>query len=626
MDEKMQKLFSEFPAVTTAEWEALIVKDLKGADYEKRLVWKTNEGIAVRPYYREEDMQSIPWTNVYPADFPFVRGNKPSGNNWLVRQDIKVTDIAAANEKALDILMKGIDALGFELDCDKQYSINEFEALLKNIRADIVELNFSATRQHLELVNFLDELLRKYNRPLDKIYGSMSYDPLIRFSRRGVWYTNEEEDFNTAFELIKAVKNIPNFRVLAVNGHMFTNAGANIVEEMAFSLAIGSEYLSRMTDKGLFIGDVAPRIKFNLAVGSSYFLEMAKLRAYRLLWAQLVNAYGLNDARNGRMFIHAQNTSWNLSIYDAYVNMLRTTTGAMSAILGGVDSFKVLPFNSIYETPTAFAERIARNQQLVIKEEAYLDRITDPAAGSYYIETLTNMLAEEAWKLFLEIDEEGGYLAALRKGSIQKRILATAKKRKQAIATRREILLGTNQFPNFNEQIETELPKAVFMPEDKTDANAEIETIKPFRGAQEFELLRYATDHYSKSNKRPSAWMLTYGNLTMRKARANFASNFFACAGFEVIDNPGFASIEEAIEAARNSKAEIVVICSSDDDYTDNAATIFNALKGSTEVVLAGYPTELVDSLKEAGMEHFIHVRSNVLETLQLFQKRLGII
>jgi len=625
MENTIKKLFSEFPPVTTEQWEEQIMKDLKGADYEKKLIWKTNEGIAVKPYYRAEHLENIPWLKSFPGDFPFIRGNKATGNEWLVRQDIRVDDIKAANEKALDILMKGVDALGFELDCKKHYSIDDIEALLKNIRADIAEINFTGTSQQMEIVGIMDKLVRKYNRPLDKICGSVNFDPISRFSRRGRWYDNEEADFCTAYELIKAAKALPNYRVIAVNGHVFANAGATIAQEMAFTLSAGSEYLTRLTDKGLFIGEVAPKMKFNLAVGSSYFMEMAKIRAYRLLWAQIVNAYGLNDARNGRMFIHAENAGWNFTVYDPHVNLLRTTTSTMSAVLGGIDSFKVLPFDAAYETPTDFAERIARNQQLVLKEESYLDKIADPAAGSYYIENLTRMLVDEAWKLFLKIDEEGGYIAALKKGLIQNMINESARKRDLNIAMRREILLGTNQYPNFNEKIEKELSTDIFSATDKTSAEAEIETIKIYRGAQAFEMLRYKTDIFSKTNKRPTAWMFTFGNVAMRKARATFASNFFACAGFEVVDNLGFKTIEEGIEAAKAQKPEIVVICSADEEYTGNAALIFEALKNEAVVALAGYPTELAEELKAAGMKHFIHVRSNVLETLQAFQEQLGI-
>ncbi len=626
MEQQVNKLFSEFSPVTTEQWEALIQKDLKGADYEKKLVWKTNEGLSVRPYYREEHLAQIPWLHTFPGDFPFVRGNKTSGNNWLVRQDLKVDDVQKSNEKALDVLMKGVDSIGFNLDCNKTYSLEEIEALLKNIRADIAEINLSGSSNHLQLVGIMDQLVRKYNRPMDKIFGSVNFDPILRFSRRGVWYDSEEADFYTAYELIKAAKAMPNYRVIGVNGLIFANAGATTVQEMAFTLAAGAEYLTRLTDKGLFIGDVAPRIKFNLAVGSSYFLEMAKMRAYRMLWAQIVNAYGLNDAKNGRMFIHATNSAWNFTLYDPYVNTLRTTTGTMSAVLGGVDSFAVLPFNAAFEPSNDFSERVARNQQLVLKEESYLDRIADPAAGSYYIENLTQMLVEEAWKLFLKIDEEGGFVEALKKGTIQSQLKESAHKREQNIATRREILLGTNQFPYFGEAKTLPVPATVFEPDDKTmEGSAVIETIQVVRGAQAFEALRYHTDRYSLKKKRPTAFMFTFDNVAMRKARANFACNFFACAGFEVVDNNGFNTVEEGIQKVLSQKPEIVVICSSDEEYAEIALPIYEALKKNTLVALAGYPAGITEELKAAGMEHFIHVKSNVLETLQKFQKQLGI-
>jgi methylmalonyl-CoA mutase len=501
----------------------------------------------------------------------------------------------------------------------------EIELLLKNVRADIAEINFFHSSQHLEIVGMIEKLVRKYNRDFDKINGSVSFDPLGCYARKGVWYRSEEEDFDTASQIVKAAVKLPYLRLIGVNGHIFTNAGASIVQEIAFTLSMGSEYLTRLTDKGFLIGQVSPRLKFNLAVGSNYFMELAKLRAYRLLWAKLVNAYGLFDSMNGRMFIHATNACWNLSLYDPYVNMLRTTTGTMSAVLGGVDSFTVKPFNAVFETPTDFSERIARNQQLVIKEESYFDKVADPAAGSYYIEKLTESLVAEAWKLFLELDAQGGFVANLKSGHIQKLITESAAKRNMNIATRKDILLGVNQYPNAAEIIKTDVDKSVFMADDITDDAALIETIKTYRGAQAFEMLRYKTDLYSRTAKRPVAWLLTFGNLAMRKARANFATNFFACAGFEIVDNPGFESIERGIEACLEAKPEIVVICSSDEDYVESAMKIFDALKDTTTVVLAGYPTDLVEQLRAAGMEHFIHMRSNVLQTLQGFQKIIGI-
>ena len=356
------------------------------------------------------------------------------------------------------------------------------------------------------------------------------------------------ENLKTVIEKTRALKN---FRVVAVNGKFFANSGSSIVQELAFSLSQGAEYLTQLTELGLSVDEVAKNIKFNFGVGNNYFMEIAKLRAARLLWAKIVEAYGPECNCAAKLVAHSETNSYNLTVYDPYVNMLRTQTEAMSAALGGAHSVTVLPFNAIYEDTTEFSERIARNQQLLLKEESHLDKIADPSAGSYYIESLTDSLANEAWKLFLEIQEKGGFIAAFKEGFIQNAIKTTAAKRDQNIALRRDNLLGTNQFPNFTEKMTKELDASIFQPMDLSEENSEVETLKPYRGAQAFEVLRYKTDVHSKENKRPLAFMLTIGNLAMRKARAQFSCNFFAVAGFDVIDNNGFATAEEGVAAAK---------------------------------------------------------------------------
>ena len=303
--------------------------------------------------------------------------------------------------------------------------------------------------------------------------------------------------------------------------------------------------------------------------------------------------------------------------------MLRTQTEAMSAALGGAHSITVLPFNAIYEDPTIISERIARNQQILLKEESYFDKVSDPAAGSYYIETLTNSLVEQVWKLFLTVQEKGGFIAAFRQGFIQKEIKEMAAKRNLNIALRRENLLGTNQFPNFNEKITAEFDGSLFEPVDLTEEDADVETLKPYRGAQDFEALRYTTDVYSKSNKRPSVFMLTIGNLAMRKARSQFSCNFFAVAGFTVTDNNGFDTIEEGVAAAKAAGADIVVLCSSDEEYPELALKTAELLKKEI-LVVAGDPA-CRPELEEKGVKNFISMKSNILKELQGYQEMLGI-
>ena len=610
-----KKLFEEFPPVTTEQWEAVIEKDLKGADYNKKLVWKTAEGFQVRPYYRAENLKDIPWLDTKPGEFPYIRSTKKEGNDWLVCEDIVVKDYHEANQKALDALNRGATALSFRLEYDKPYDAVEISGLLNGIVAEAVEINFYNNKYHLPLLEMMSKI--------PGIRGSLNYDPLTRYIRRGTWFINENTDMELAAILSKA--EIPNVQTIGVNAHVFTNAGATISQEMGIALAVGVEYIEQLLAKGMTIDEIAPKMRFNVAVGQTYFMEMAKMRAYRMLWAEILKAYGAKE-ENCKIRIHAFNALINMSLYDPYVNMLRTTTGTMSAILGGVDSFSVTPFDATFEEATDFADRISRNQQLILKEESHFDKVADPAAGSYYIENLTESIATAAWNVFLQIQEEGGYLASVRKGTIQNIVKESAAKRFSNVATRRETILGTNQFPNFTETMKFDPAEWVFKPSCKRDANAEVDTIDTFRVAQQFETMRYATDVYAKDHKRPTAWMFTYGNLAMRKARANFASNFFACAGFEVVDNPGFKTLEEGIAAAREIKPEIVVICSSDEEYGEgNALKIYDELKNDTIVVLAGNPEGTADILKEAGLEYFIHVKSNVLETLQSFQKRLGI-
>ncbi|MBC8489120.1 MAG: acyl-CoA mutase large subunit family protein [Bacteroidetes bacterium] len=623
---KDNKLFSEFPPISTEQWEEKINQDLKDADYDKKLVWKTIEGFDVKPYYRKENSEYLKHQDVFPGDFPFIRGNKKTGNDWYIRQDIYVDDIEKANKKALDILMKGVNSLGFIFDKKFEPSKKNIEQVTENIFADAVELNFICFHNSINVVRYVDELVKKYNRDLDKIYGSVDFDPLGQFALKGKFPVSAEASFDLAKKMIESGAHLPHFRVITVNANYFHNSGASIVEELAFGLAQGTNYLTRLTDRGLSIDKVAPKLKFHFAVGSNYFMEIAKIRAARLLWAHIVKGYGLSRDSVAQMFIHSTTSNWNKTVYDAYVNMLRTTTESMSSIIGGTDSLTVNPFNSVFEKPNDFSERIARSQQLLLKEESYLDKVIDPAAGSYYIESLTDSIADQAWKLFLEVQEKGSFLEAFKAGFIQAKISETAHKRDMAIATRKEILLGTNQYPNFTEYLDKEVDSSVFKPENHSEDDAEVKTLKPYRSGQAFGELRYKTDRYAKSGKRPKVFLITIGNITIRRARAQFASNFFACAGFEVVDNAGFKRVNEAVQACLDAKAEIAVVCSSDEEYAELVPKFYNSLKDNVILVVDGYPKAIIEDLKQKGIKHFIHIRSNVLKTLREFQEMLEII
>ncbi len=620
--ENKKKLFTEFPPVSTEDWEKAIHRDLKGADYEKKLVWKTNEGFDVKPYYRKENLSGLDYLSVLPGEFPFVRGIKKPKNDWYIRQDIPVDTIAKANKKALDILMKGVNSLGFIFDPKFDPTQNEIEKLCENIYADAVELNFICPQNSQRIVQHLVALVKKYNRDPEMIFGSVDFDPLGSFVLNGKFH---ESSFDLAKQMISEAGYLPNYKVITINGTNYQSAGSSIVGELAFSLAQGTSYLTQLTERGVSVNDIAPRMKFHFAVGSDYFMEIAKLRAARLLWAHIVKAYGPATEGKAHMHIHASTGRWNQTVYDPYVNLLRSTTESMSAIIGGADSLTVAPFNSAYETSSEFSERIARNQQLLLKEESYFDKVIDPSAGSYYVENLTDLLAGQTWKIFLEIQEKGGFIEAFRTGFIQHKIKETTDKKKKSLAVREEILLGTNHYPDFHETIKKESKISTLRKKINIENNPEAEPIKPYRGAEVFEEIRFRTDSYALKNKRPRAFMLTVGNPAKRRVRSLFASNFFACAGFEVIDNFGFKSVKEAVDAFVKSQAEIAVICSSDEEYADIAPKIYDLLKNKAIVVVAGYPKASIEALKQKGINYFIHAKSNMPESLQLFQKLLKI-
>lgn len=630
MSNQREKLFTGFPPVSTEEWMEVITKDLKGADFQKKLVWRTNEGFNVNPFYRTEDIEGSLAAENLPGQFPYVRSTRKD-NKWYVRQEINVKDFVEANRKALTLLEKGVTSFGFRLP-KNALSAENLEILLQGIAPDKVELNFSTCiSRTIDLARLVVEYVRSQNLNVMECFGSIEFDPFRKILKKGI---DEPNWVEKAVEMVKITAPLPRYRAITISGDRMNNAGAYSYQELGYSLSYGNQVLSALIGNGIDPSMAAKKIKFEMGVGANYFMEIAKFRAARWLWAEIVAAYEPacahdcdNKADDGtcrcaaKMNIHASTSRFNQSLYDPYVNMLRTQTEAMSAAIGAVDSLTVRPFDEAFETPTAFAERIAVNQQLLLKEESHFDKIIDPSSGSYYIETLTSALAEQAWKLFLETEETGFY-EALKAGTIQDAINTSANARFNAIANRREILLGTNQYPNFGEAMSQKIEDTAAHCGCGSDEgqNSPLKRLNTHRLSNAFDELRLATE---RSGKRPKVFMLTMGNLAMRLARSQFSSNFFACAGYEIIDNLGFKTVEEGVNAARAKGADIVVLCSSDDEYATLAPEAYNLLKGGKEIfVVAGAPA-CADDLKAIGIEHFINVRSNVLETLKAFNEKI---
>ena len=605
-----EKLFAEFPPVSTEAWEAAITADLKGADYERKLVWRTNEGFNLRPYYRAENLEGLETLGTGAGEFPFLRGVS-TDNTWLTHQTIKVACPKEANATALAMLDSGVDSLGFCFcEAEVEPTAESIDALLAGIVLPAVDITvcgkFAAKAGELIIAKAEKEGVAKADLRLN-----IALDPLVK----GMTVNGACCDCEALVKFVKATQEYKKVRVITVSGHYFSDAGSTIVEELAFSLAAAHDYLVWLMEEGCTIDEVARKIRFSFAVTSNYFMEMAKLRAARLLWANIVAKYEPACNCSCKLYAHARTSAWNQTAYDPYVNMLRGTTEAMSAAIAGVHSLEVLPFDHSYAEPSEFSYRIARNESLLLKHESHFDQVIDPAGGSYYIENLTNSIANEAWKLFLEVEEKGGYEEALNAGFIVERVKASAAAKDKAVATRRQILLGANQYPNF-----TEVADAAVSTESVTRVENE-NVITPYRGAMAFESMRLGVD---RSGKEPKAFMLTCGNLAMARARAQFSCNFFACAGIRVIDNNFFKSVEEGVEAALASKAEIVVVCASDDDYAEVAPKVKELLGGKAILVVAGAPA-CTEELQSKGINNFISVKSNVLETLKGYLAQMGI-
>ena len=617
-----EKLFQEFPPISTAAWEEKILEDLKGADYEKKLIWKTYEGIKVKPYYREEDSRNLAEMGGLPGQYPFIRGYSPQSNRWEIREEISHPDPSGANRMALHALDSGADAIVFRV---KELAFREeLNTLLRGIDLTRNTVHFSSSFSYSILADLLSENVKALGLNPGDVKGSFNFDSLSYYLLHGEFYNSAMDNFNEAAALLRfASEKLPAFRIIGVNGQYFSNAGATAVQELAYVLASASEYLAQLTERGLDPDTICNRIQLHFSIGPNYFMEIAKLRAARLLWAKLAGKYGACSAEALRACIHSISGLRNKTLYDPYVNMLRLTTEGMSAAIGGAGAITLLPFNGIYTENDPFGHRMARNVQNILKEESHLDKMVDPAGGSYYLESLTHEMASMAWEIFRQIESQGGMLKALTSGMIKSEIEKISAIRQNDVAQRKTSILGTNSYPNLNEEILDQAgdPELV-----KCAGNY----LKICRDAMEFEHLRLSTEKgIKKGISRPAVFLATYGNLAMRKARAGFTTNFFGCAGYQILPEYLHKYDDQTVDDVVSSGAGIAVICSSDDEYAGTAVSLATALKQkapAVKVVIAGYPKDIAGELKEAGVDEFIHVRVNVLECLAAFQKHFGLL
>jgi methylmalonyl-CoA mutase len=578
----MDNLLQEFPPVTTQSWEEAIRKDLKGADYARKLIWQSEDGLAVKPYYRAEDTEGLEFPQAAPGDFPYARGNRASGD-WRIREQIDVADLEEANQAARSALAAGAEEIAFSNKAIRDAS--DLRILLAGLEQTPV--HFDDAGEPLLRLSIAHLAARPRPAPI-----STGFEPFASL------------DF--AAEVVRAAPSA--FVPFTFHGEELEESGATAVEEVGFALAAGIDYLAEMQARHVEVDRAAPALAFSFAMGANFFFQIAKLRAFRMVWARAVEAFGGNR-ESGRARIHARTSRWTKTLYDPHVNILRAATEAMSAVLGGADSVSVAPFDECYKTADEASRRLARNTQILLKKEAHLSRVADPGGGSYYLEFVTDFLAREAWKRMQEIEANGGYGKARADGRIAIALKQSMARREEAVAARRRVFTGTNRYAD---------------PAEK--ALQRIEASRPMgepRGAQSYEQLRLRTErHAAAGGKTPRVLLAEIGDAKMRAARSRFAADFFACAGFEIATR----RFENAAEIAAGD-AELIVLCSSDPEYPELAAPLIAALRAlgrNTPVLIAGNP-DSAPQLRAAGVADFVHLRSNPIELLTAWQQKLGI-
>lgn len=709
MDEKFN-LQNDFPIPNYDDWKKQVDTDLKGESFEKKLVTKTYEGINLQPIYTKSDIENLPFVNNYPGFENFLRGNKASGYHsspWEIAQEYSYALPEEINEALRQDLQRGLDSINICLDLPTQLGkdadqskvgevgkgglsisgIRKMQVLFDNIDLTEYPIHIHGGFSALPFTLLFAAYTRELRLTLMNIRGSITSDPYDFVLKNGYLPFSLEKIFDEiklATQLM--IRSSSPLRTIGISGFNYSNAGATVVQELAFVFATAVDYLNEMLSRGLDIKDIIPRIKFTFGIGSFYFMEIAKLRAGRILWNNIFKAYGISG-EDYKIYIHGKTIVYNKTITDPYVNMLRITTESFSAVVGSADEITTSPFDFLFNQPDFFSRRISRNTQIILREESHLDQVIDPAAGSFFVEKLTNDVCEAAWKLFNQVQEMGGMLEAIKSGFVKNEIQKVAEARKNDFAKRKSVLVGTNNYVNPKEEIEEikepnyeeiykkrveYIQKYRISGDDKKhqaileklqkiadtksydlvelaieayidgaaigEISSSIRTyekqeikIEPLdftRASEPFEQLRRKSEEYKKKHgRKPKVFLATMGPLKQYKARADFSRGFFEVGGFEIIyPSSGFNSVEEAVNAALDSDTEIVTICSTDETYPEIVPAITKGIKEKSVnkvVVLAGFPKDQIEQHKASGVDEFIYLGANVIEIISEILKKI---
>lgn len=647
MTDKALSLGAEFPDSSYEAWRETVEKALKGADFDKKLTNHTYDGLTIAPLYTKAD--GLAWAGQTGAASGAVQDVA-----WDIRSGFANPDLAAANAEILEDLARGVTSLTLKAGLSVE-RIEDLEALLHGVYTDLAPITLEAGSAGVAAAALLIGYFQEKGCDLAAQNAELNIDPIGTFAR-GQSKAAIADDVTRAAAIAQlGLSHAPKMKVLSANGEIYHAAGASEAQELGATIASGVAYLRAMADAGMSVDEAAGQISFTLATDTDFFLTIAKLRAARTLWANIIKASGGSDEA-AAMHLHAKSAARMYSTRDPWVNMLRTTVAGFAAGVAGADVVTIDPFDSALGLPTKLGRRVARNVQVILQEESNIGRVADPAGGSWSIESLTQDLEDAAWAVFQEIEGEGGIVASLKAGKLQARIGATRDARGLNIAKRKDALTGVSEFPNLAEVPLQTRAVSPSKPKDRpstpiggvTVENANFGTLidaaragasiaelnaalvgtpdpvtplQPHRLAEGFEALRDASDaHLKSSGTRPQIYLANLGSVAAFTARTTFATNFYEAGGVEALPHEGTADF-------KSSGAKIACLCSSDKVYAEEAEAAAKALKtaGATKVYLAGHPGKSKDAFESAGIDGFIYMGCNVLDTLKDIHTVLGV-
>ncbi len=659
--------FDEFPPTTYEQWKEEAVASLKGAPFEKKLLSKTYEGITLEPIYTKESAADFAQRLSFPGAEDFLRGVHAGGylsETWQIAQSLDIADPVKANEQLRHELEKGATAISFDAPCLSLQDADDIVALFQNVCLLKAPLNVYAGPSALPFLGLLKARINKLGINEYNYQGCVGADPIGEYARHGKLDASLDCYYQQMGAALRWTgKNMPALKTILIRATVYHNAGANAVQEVAAAMATAIAYLDALTEQGYSVDQVAKSIRFRFALGANFFMEIAKLRAARMIWSQIIKAYGgSEDAAS--IDIAAETSYFTQTVYDPYVNVLRATTQAFSGIVGGVSEMNVRPFDAAIRKSDEHSRRIARNIQIMMQNEFNLTSPVDPAGGSWYVETLTGQVAEAIWQTLQKIDAKGGIVAVLQDGSLAAEIGAVLAERFKKLATRADKAVGSNMYPNMTEKpLEGACCCGCSRPASKTGtavsgldlcveciadalgkgavvadiakalnqgSEAEITALLPHRWTEQFEALRAATEkHVAETGENVKIFLCNMGPIPQHKARADFSAGFMEVAHFEVLRNDGFATVEDAVAAAAASGAAVAVICSTDDTYPELVPPLAKGIKAAApgmKVMLAGAPAaDMKETYDAAGVDEYIHVKANCLQILSQIQKERGI-